>query len=644
MEMYLWDSYKPEDITPQMKHWADYWKESIEKFPDPVLGLRLDSPRLLFGDVMDEVEFNNLRNEKIKTYFSKKAKEWVQLGKIIGTEAIGHVQLLQAALKSEPHGYVFAICKQGLNYLNSGKFFGHVHSQLVTRLLAKEVDDDDYQAIERASDLLILEFTANGYSPKTCAKFPANIFAGYCVLQDDLVTTNFPHLCKSKDFQKNGETDYKAFFESVIKEIESLTVEKRLLALERYFNRPMEDYKFIFPLWGIRGDNEVTIGNVTIYSPQRKQYGQNPIGGRNPELFGQKDSYIFSNAIVQIKSRDFEDTKDKALMEIETALDLVGFFRSADDVIKAQRYWHVILNSDGSYAGESMANSREDGNTFWAWHESVNLDDAMGDAGEKLFKKACESLVHSQGKTYFEKQVSTALHWFRKGKEERHNEDKLLNFWIVLEKMFVDPHYSGGLVQDKINSILDLVPSIYTERMFYNVGWNLFYYLRALLGSSQGGRKLLELPVDLVRAAKLEHVQGQTVHIKDFVDNLSKIHGHVERRIVRQKIEHAINYFSKNKYAADFLEQTLADVRTDLLLVYRYRNKVVHDAHYNDRMLPYYVRKVERYAGHFLSYMVSKVGETNKSVLELAIEEKANVASIIKKLRLNPSYRLDGLE
>jgi hypothetical protein len=645
LNMHMWDQFKPEDISPQLKYWADYWGEVIGKFPDPNFGLKLDSPRLVVTDVLDEIKFNNLRNKKVKSYFSNKVSLWSRNKNVIGTTALGHMQLLHSAFSSEPQAYIEALCKQCLSYLNSGQFFNNVLEFLVASLIKENASEKDFDDIALASDLLIIEFTARGFSLQTCEKFPNNIFSGITRHAENLIFSDFPHKTDYKTFETSGEVNWKAFGEALEGELGRLSIQDRLMGLRTFFEAVPEIYQFIFPLTGIRCEKELSFGNVKIYSPLTKKHLIDPLSkdpDSHPEYFGRKRPHVFANALVTLPSIDVIDTNEKAHSMVESALDLLSYIWKREGKPTVANTGRLVLR-EGHLASQLLSMS-DNPPIQWSWRESLNLNEIPEKTTDHFEPIIGKILSEDKVLTDFEKQLSAALHWYRKATQEKHSEDKILNLWVVLEKLFknIDSDEIGS--KHKIDVIIELLPSIYVRQMIFDPGWNLHSYLLNLVGSSQGGKKIIELPDEIIKMAKLKPKVGEYTHIEEVVASLDLLKSHsdknIDRHIIKQKINHVYRYFTDNKYAVGFFEETLRDIETDLLLIYRYRNKVVHDAHYDDRMLPYYVKKAERYTSNILGYLFYKAKEPDSSVINIANEAKADVANMLKKLKLDPKFTL----
>ena len=85
----------------------------------------------------------------------------------------------------------------------------------------------------------------------------------------------------------------------------------------------------------------------------------------------------------------------------------------------------------------------------------------------------------------------------------------------------------------------------------------------------------------------------------------------VDRAIIREKIEDTLGFYADTTFAKKLIESYLKEIKNDVLLLYRYRNKIVHNAHYDNTILPYYVEKIRRYAGDLLRTVIERYSGNN---------------------------------
>ena len=64
----------------------------------------------------------------------------------------------------------------------------------------------------------------------------------------------------------------------------------------------------------------------------------------------------------------------------------------------------------------------------------------------------------------------------------------------------------------------------------------------------------------------------------------------------------------------------MKEVKDDILMIYRFRNLIVHNAHYDSTLLPYFVWKIKIYAGNLIRELIKETTETNSELKEQFIE------------------------
>ena len=110
----------------------------------------------------------------------------------------------------------------------------------------------------------------------------------------------------------------------------------------------------------------------------------------------------------------------------------------------------------------------------------------------------------------------------------------------------------------------------------------------------------------------------------------------ITRKIVENKIKSTEKFFNDTKFTSSELQRKLEQIRQDLLLIYRYRNLIVHNARFDNNVLPYYVMKVENLAGNLLRKVLSEhIKDSARSHQEILIWEKIKMERTIDKLNNN---------
>ena len=107
-------------------------------------------------------------------------------------------------------------------------------------------------------------------------------------------------------------------------------------------------------------------------------------------------------------------------------------------------------------------------------------------------------------------------------------------------------------------------------------------------------------------------------------------------RVILWLAKHVHKFYSDNSFAKKQIEEYTQSVKDDIVLTYRYRNRIVHKAHYDRIILPYYVEKARKYAGDLLRTVMHEYSlEPKLSTDEILLGQLIKVNRIIEKLNKN---------
>lgn len=225
-------------------------------------------------------------------------------------------------------------------------------------------------------------------------------------------------------------------------------------------------------------------------------------------------------------------------------------------------------------------------------------------------------------------------------------EDKILAYWIVIENfMNVSEDALAQMVPTKEKSskfllAREVLAALNTKTVFYRYGWELFHYLRYLTSSFQGGRKFLNLSEELMKKTGLNVEHGK-VYLQSFIDELDSLEQEVTRDIINEKISFAKKFYkNENQLQKSMLETWKKNTEDEMLLLYRLRNKIVHNAHYDYTILPFYEEKARIFASQILRYAVEEHYQDPSIDLE-SLSLKAMVEINIMMQRLKNNETLD---
>lgn len=644
MDMYIWDKFKSNEVTESIKYWVDVWDDLISNSNKNSYGLTFMSPHLILLDIVDEIEMNAFKNKEVKKFYQRKIDDYVQSDPTVKSKFLSGFQLIRREFHGSNYLYLGQLCKEMLKEFKQGKFFTECYLQLKQLLLGSSNNSNDKNSIKVLTEQLIIELVLKGYDLKSIQKFPLHLFSSYEWVGKNLITS-YPHSVKAELYTRNKQIDYYAYNNDITNEIDKVTLEGRLDRLLSYFFKEKEIYTYLFNVEGLIGVGEWFVGDVHFYSPAEVTYIKDPMRDMDqlPEEFfkGTLENH-FINAAVQVEVLDFASSKIAAIEKIEKALDLIRCYYSSDANFEIVTEEYYVVDQEGRNISNSFAVSKRLG--WYKWQSSLSMDriseDFLSLSTHFLFGDA-------SAKTDLEQKITQSLRWFRKAEEAPTLEDKLLSYWIVLENfMNVSEEGLHQLIPTKEKSskfslAKEVIASLNTKYIFFRYGWELYHYLRQLTSSFQDARRLLALPEPLMEKSGLK-VENGTVYLQSFVEELASLEQEVTREIIREKIVFAKSFYkNENQLQKTMLETWKKMTEDEMLLLYRLRNKIVHNAHYDYTILPFYVEKARVFAGQILRYAVEEYNQDPSSSLEsLAIKALVELKIMMERLKNNETLNI----
>ncbi|WP_148705475.1 hypothetical protein [Methanosarcina siciliae] len=679
----MWPNYEDNEINEKTKYWVDLWEETIVGFSREVYDKELVNPHLLLINLLEEIKFNKLMNIKNNKYFLNKLNSFVKDDKVIKNLFKTDFLLLISELsqKSRRLEYFAILCERIIKYFQQGVYFKESCDQLKKIVLDNQWKDSDKEEILLISQNLIIELILAGYSLETIKTIPRNLFDKYQIREDNevpILITKYPISTDIKDFYDGDQLDNVSYHEAMKAEIDSLSISNRIEKLKYYFDKePIEGYG-IFHIEGLKGDIDVNIGEVNFYSPKIENYWRsinNPnlrakdFNEMKLEFYDDEESYSnytykknslidfkpkvkkasFINAAVKIKYRDFDSARKKALEIVEKSLDILRLHTNSKlpFKVKLQRFYLVDcddLSISDSYSTRDTPSYKE--------IMSYDLNKSI------LFSGKYEEYLNELKKLLFNEDIEKdplsaklvySLHWYRKAFETDLPEDKLLNYWIAIENLLTFDSKNGNIVlrdnkeEDKFLIVQELVPFIELNHSTGNVAVNTYLYLKNLIYSSRdvilmnSTTKPLDVPQNCLEDCQLKPQIGKKdIDLRKFIQTLPLLYPYVKRKIIEDRIRFSEKFYNDTIFKSEELERRLEQVSQDLLLIYRYRNLIVHNARFDTKILPYYVMKAENLAGNLISKILYEHAmDSTKSHQEILISERVKMEMIMEKLKSN---------
>lgn len=615
--------------------WKELWENLINNFlKKSNLGLNLYNPHILIEDILTEIEENSFQNTENKKFLYKQLDNFYKNDTVIKSEFNSAFQILRRNFNSDKTQFLIQILKELKISFTRGKYFDYCLTKLVKLLNEEEpITRNVINEIKYLSQVIIVEFIKKSYSLKDIKKFPDKLFADYEQEEGGRIITDFPHGIDYRDYKTvNGKTE-EQFFKDVVSLMNDLNVEKRIMSLSNFYYKKPMNVHYIFVIKGLKGDTCFEVGGVTFYSVNNKRFINFPESldddRENLQQFGETKDFIFLQAAVPVEYLSADSSISAAISRLEIALDLISCYYNTQTPLEIDFSQYVIAHENNWIYWSSSKDSKARHSKFY---DSLNFGEIEPDFTELKNKNLLWENYNDANSSILK--LRNAIHWYRKAQESLKEEDKLLNYWISIENLFYDSKIFKDIISPPKNSKFHVIQEIISSnQIFYLVldyGWDLYWHY-ANQSQKFFVNPKLKLPEELILKANLRVSKGK-IYLEKFINCLDEIKEYETNEYFLMEIDNTIKFFKEISETKKIIKVQLEQTKEDILMIYRFRNLIVHNAHFDNTLLKYYVWKLKDYAGNFIRSVIKQLDREN------------NLNDVILKIQYERQYFENELE
>jgi hypothetical protein len=603
----IWDGYNPSDVSEKIRYWVDIWEYLIENLAKAENENLFTNPHLLIKEIIDEVLFNNFQNKDNREYFKRQIEFFLEKDKVSADLYKTDLRILHNAFQPPRTKHILCLCRNLDDAYSKGKYTKDIFDAIQSNINRPKWEKGDEEAIKFLCQLLIGELMIMGYHLDTIKRFPEYAFRKK---DPHWILTKEMACISEKDFEKDGVINYIDYRKAIAQEAEKINIYKRFDALKKLLHPVETECFFIFPVDGLKvTDLDASIANVHFYDPKKKPYITNSPQGsfntKDEELFPHKEVKTFANAAVRIKGFDYRASEFAAIEQIEKALDFYRLYLKSEVPISVIGTNHIRVSLDGKFLGGTATHAISDITHYrYKYHSLLDISSVANLGFEKEFIDAAgKQLLNDKFRGSEGFRLSHCLHWFRKAEESANYEDRLLGYWIVLENLVNANRNSGNIFhpdnerETAIGLIQESVTAIESVIFFSRSPLELFKFLRRLMNSKRNGTPRLLIDSSILEQCGINGTNTQLENARLFLDSLQLLAQGIDNRAVRNECNTIYQLYHDAKFAKSFLKNRRQRQKDELLTIYRLRNRIVHNAHYDNSVVPFWIEKAKHYAG-----------------------------------------------
>lgn len=604
-----------------LSYWQHYWSHCLEKLTDKDnVSFKILGPRMLMQDIIEEIEGHGLSNPDNIDYFRRQINAFDKNDEVF--KSLCHPMaacLLQRLGDKTNRDSCILLCRKILNRLAVDRYF-----MLLVDWLAETIDntaESNYESrkkINEITHLVIAEYIAEGFVPDEIKRYATDIPGvaiqeGGCVLA---APAEFDSL-KVADFESQEE-----YYKAVYERIKNRNAHQTLEVLKYYYYITPRDAVFIVRLNGLKGQIDDHIGDINIYSPKVKRYIKDGYSLSNvEEVTEDRDSV---NAAIPIDFISIEQAKIYARAKLEEVLDIMMLtYRTQAPITIATNRYAVV--ADGEEISMSVSVKGNDPQLFdrdemMRYFDALDLTELKGDGFKFLADK---HEVVEMGHGVLRRRLKNGARWYAKAVAADKEVDVLLYSWFAIEGLLKVGSQTQTEMADKnkdvnsLNVIQEFVTSIICKSYFHSYvrdTYRSFLYYTNLNGMYNNYYDLTE---EVISKAGLNLKTGD--HYKDgaFLSAVTDMTACINDDIVRDELAEMQAFYQSD----EGIKTKASFIKDDLLMIYRLRNMIVHNAALSSVNISFYAHEALYIAQRVIRYVIDHVGG-NKTIEEIVLGAK----------------------
>ena len=573
------------DSTP-LKYWLRYWDESVSDFTElDKFDLKLDNPHFLIEDVLSEIEYNSFQNSDNRQYFKS------TLGKCLRNDpAFASICRIPCALALKDWDlspiYVRSLCQEMLQCINE-KYVEAIINELIEVVDGSEtLTSSVKRKICKYSDLLISELIAQGISAKDISSFLKEDEAAIDEAGNVIVAGESFHVFHRVSF--STEEKYHETIETYLK---NRKANEYLGNLRKQYLKDSQKGYVLLSIKGVKGKTNFTFQGVHFYSVDSITYIKDSHVFNDIEK--PQEDFEFINIAVPVEHKYFNSSLDYALSKATEVLDFLSLDLDATKKISIDRK-DISLVIDGHASGSTHDRTADPSfGELMNRIESLDLSKIQEEISGITLKS------HNYIAENDLRKISNAVHWYNKAKTAERYEDTLLYSWIAIESLLkTNSNIQEAIIpehgkRNTLSIIQEICSGIMLHNKFYT---NAFNYYSYIIRSTTHHDNYFDIPSDIIAKANLYRKERGKMIISQFFNSLQEIKNNVNSEILKYELDELDEFYS----SVDKQKIYISEIKNDLLLIYRLRNLISHNATYSRTQTKLYGYKARVLCGNLI--------------------------------------------
>ena len=231
--------------------------------------------------------------------------------------------------------------------------------------------------------------------------------------------------------------------------------------------------------------------------------------------------------------------------------------------------------------------------------------------------------------SYSSRIIKQSIRYYKKAKEATRLEDKILDYWICIENIFnaINIDIPNSILDknekdSKFNKIYSLIPYITLKNRLILVYWKVYEFF---MNSDRYARNF-NLKILTDDEMKKLQFNGEEINLIDFIKYYEILDNKFNLEIIQDIYLKYNKMLTDARITTDYINKSIRKSKDILLILYRYRNMIVHNAQYDITFSKFYIKQFDLIASMLLNTIINEyyINEGNKKLEDIIIYQYTN--------------------
>lgn len=624
--MRLYNIIKEFSLNEKESYFVSYYLYRLKLYESGSSEFEMFNLHSLCEIIIEEIINNNI-NRNLK-FFQDKLRNISRIDYMIKNNYEYKVNEIINNITSNKQ-YALIVAKNLITELDEGKYGKEICYRISKLIFSKKELENIKVELNYLIDALIIEYVIYGYDLKEIEDIIYNIFSKYQIIDSKRVITNFPIPEGTNDNEK------------IINFINDLSIQKRIDTLKLYFEQKKRKFYYMFNMRGIVGDFlDIHLNNVDIYNWKTKYKFGIEIQKDKPAMYSagnfEKNDIHCS---IMIESVGKDSKFEKVKQELDDALDILSFYHNIQCKIEVDYSKYVIFDENREFIGEGMTNEFNENFKREVKPLNYNYNKSNDEVNEE-YNKYSKYILNNF--SYSSRIIKQSIRYYKKAKEATRLEDKILDYWICIENIFnaINIDLPNSILDknekdSKFNKIYSLIPYITLKNRLILVYWKVYEFF---MNSDRYARNF-NLKILTDDEMKKLQFNGEEINLIDFIKYYEILDNKFNLEIIQDIYLKYNKMLTDSRITTDYINKSIRKSKDILLILYRYRNMIVHNAQYDITFSKFYIKQFDLIASMILNTIINEyyINEGNKKLEDIIIYQYTNnkqLAIILKSKTL----------